>query len=134
MGRLASRNLLRGYRLSLPTGQAVSMACGLPALDAATLISAVVPTRRAQFVAAGFDRRTPLWFYLLAEAGDPGGPNGLHLGPVGSRVVAEVLHALVEFSPDSVIRTPPSQRELASEEFTLRGLIRLGLDRNLPAI
>jgi hypothetical protein len=134
MAQLATRNLLRGYRFGLPTGQAVAKACGVQPLSPNVIADAVVPSRRSRFAGAGFDQRTPLWFYILAEAGDPAGPNGLHLGPVGSRIVAETLFALVQFSPDSVLITPPTAEELATGQFSLRGLIRLGLDKNLSPI
>jgi hypothetical protein len=38
--------------------------------------------------------RTPLWFYILREAQVTA--NGEHLGPVGGRIVAEVLYGLIE--------------------------------------
>jgi hypothetical protein len=43
-------------------------------------------------------QRTPLWYYILAEAAVLGGSQ--HLGPVGSTIVAEVLVGLVRRSPD----------------------------------
>jgi len=45
--------------------------------------------------------RTPLWYYVLAEAAVLGG--GQRLGPVGSTIVAEVLVGLVRRSPDSIL-------------------------------
>ena len=49
----------------------------------------------------GFLQRTPLWYYILAEAAVLGGSQ--HLGPVGSTIVAEVLVGLVRRSPDSIL-------------------------------
>lgn len=128
MGKLAARNLLRGYLLSLPTGQAVARRLNLPLLDAQVLLDAVIPDQRARVSAAGLIDRTPLWFYVLAEAGDPTGANGEHLGIVGSRIVAETLVNVCRFSPDSVLTSKPSDAELASGEFSLKGIVRLGLD------
>jgi hypothetical protein len=134
MAHLAARNLLRGYLLGLPTGQAVAKRLGLPVLDPQVLRSAT-PSGMSQTVEdAGFLTRTPLWFYILAEAGDPAGANGQHLGPVGTRIVAETLYTLAERATDSVIGTPPTTAELATGEFTLKGIIRLGLDTLLPPI
>ena len=75
---------------------------------------------------AGFDERTPLWYYILAEAASS--HEGRRLGPVGSTIVAEVLVGLVRRSPDSIL-APGSTWEpnLPSEEpgdFTLADLLR----------
>ncbi len=86
------------------------------------------PDDRPPVEAAGFFDRTPLWFYILAEAGDAAGPKGHHLGPVGSRIVAEVLWNCARFAADSVIGEPPTPEELATGEFTLQGLIRISID------
>jgi hypothetical protein len=45
--------------------------------------------------------RTPLWFYLLKEA-EVRGRDG-RLGPLGSRIVMETIHAAVEFAPSSIL-------------------------------
>jgi hypothetical protein len=52
---------------------------------------------------AGFLDRTPLWYYVLAEAEVLG--EGRRLGPVGSTIVAEVLVGLIRRSPNSVLNT-----------------------------
>jgi hypothetical protein len=44
---------------------------------------------------------TPLWYYVLREAELLGG--GCHLGPLGSRIVMETLHAAVAASPESIL-------------------------------
>lgn len=134
MGELTTRNLLRGYLLGLPTGQSVAELIGTPSVSKETLLAAAPPSARESMVAAGFDVRTPLWFYVLAEAGDPLGPNGNSLGSVGSRIVAETLWNMVFHASDSVLKTPPSEAELSTGEFTLRGIINIGLDGGLPPI
>jgi hypothetical protein len=45
---------------------------------------------------------TPLWYYVLLEAEVMGG--GLRLGPVGSRIVAEVIEGALWSNPDSFLR------------------------------
>ena len=73
----------------------------------------------------GFDTRTPLWYYLLAEAKHHG--KGNRLGPVGSRLVAEVLVGLVERSDDSILRVPnwtPSLPGAHTGAFVLADLLR----------
>ena len=121
-GQLAVRNLLRGYRLSLPTGQAVAQAIGLTPLSGATLLGALPALQQAVVTNEGFAERTPLWFYILAEAGDPLGANGDRLGPVGSRIVAETLYNLVKFSEDSII---PSGGARSWKKFALQDILHL---------
>jgi hypothetical protein len=133
MGRLAARNLLRGYLLGLPTGQAVAARIGVATLGEEALLAAVPAANRAHFIAAGFHEATPLWFYILAEAAGAGA-GGNHLGEVGSRIVAETLWNHVRFADDSVLANPPTEAELATGEFTLRGLIRIGQDAALPPL
>jgi hypothetical protein len=134
MAHLAARNLLRGYLLGLPTGQAVATRLGLQVLHPDVLRSAT-PSGMSQVAEdAGFLTRTPLWFYILAEAGDPGGADGQHLGPVGTRIVAETLWNLARFATDSVIYAPPSEADLATGEYTLKGIIKMGIDGGLPPV
>jgi len=49
--------------------------------------------------------RTPLWFYVLREAEVTAG--GEHLGPVGGRIVAEVIVGLVKGDRHSYLRQEP---------------------------
>jgi hypothetical protein len=44
---------------------------------------------------------TPLWFYLLKEAEIVAG--GRSLGPLGSRIVMETLHAAIEAARPSIL-------------------------------
>jgi hypothetical protein len=50
-------------------------------------------------------RRTPLWFYILREAAVTRG--GEHLGPVGGRIVAEVLIGLIQGDGSSYLSEDP---------------------------
>ena len=52
----------------------------------------------------GFERSTPLWYYVLKEAEVVA--DGLHLGPVGGRIVAEVFVGLLESDPASYLAAP----------------------------
>lgn len=135
--RLAVRNLLRGYLLRMPTGQAVVRALRRPRIGA--LGGLDVPLLTAQQIEAGasnaqqvdvlrragFEDRTPLWYYILAEAQVLG--NGQHLGPVGSTIVAEVLTGLVHRSSDSILQHggwTPSLPSAQPGTFTLPDLLR----------
>lgn len=118
---LAKRNLLRGYVLRLPTGQAVARELGLTPLAGQALLDAL-PSAGLKAATEPFKDRTPLWFYILAEAGDPAGPNGAHLGAVGSRIVCDAFAHFIRVSEDSVL-DPANPPEI--ESFTLAELIAL---------
>ena len=93
---LAVRNLERGHVFGLPSGQAVACAMCLDPLAPADL---------SDVAADGFDTATPLWYYILKEAEVVAG--GAHLGPVGGRIVAEVLIGLLQGDRMSFVRTDP---------------------------
>ena len=133
-GRLAVRNLLRGYLLRLPTGQAVARALGqrlqgvrnIPVLTEQQIMDAssdeqVQVLQDAEFL----QRKTPLWYYILAEAASLEG--GERLGPVGSTIVAEVLVGLIRRSEGSILATANWQPTLPSAQagrFTLTDLLK----------
>jgi hypothetical protein len=58
--------------------------------------------------AVGWWQETPLWFYLLKEAEHRGG--GEHLGPVGGRLVGEVLVGIVDADGESYRAVDPGWR------------------------
>ena len=124
--RLAVRNLLRGYLLRIPTGQAVAGALKITPLSPQE-IREVAPTKRQHdaITAGRFDHATPLWFYVLAEAARAGGNR---LGPLGSTLVAEVLIGLVRRSLDSILAIPEWRPSLQQhgDVFELPDLLRLG--------
>jgi hypothetical protein len=119
---LAVRNLLRGYVLSIPTGQAVARALSLPVLSAAQLIEAATSKEQADVLESrGFSVRTPLWFYILAEAAHH---NRGHLGPVGSTLVAGVLIGLISNTKNSFLQTPGWTPSATGSTFDLPSLLR----------
>jgi hypothetical protein len=140
--RLPVRTLLRGYQLRLPTGQAVAQALELKPEEMMSeadieAVAALLPEdaqlNELQKIRVADDGttwklsgRTPLWFYILAEAVHSRLvlKRGHHLGPVGSRLVAGVLIALVRRSKDSFLKIPgwPPARD---PTFNLSDLLRL---------
>jgi hypothetical protein len=112
---LAVRNLLRGYRLGIPTGQAAADAFGVPALTRAQLRGeadaaggSIDVRARNQLLgdalaAGGFLDATPLWFYVLREAELQEG--GDRLGQVGSRIVCETIIGQLRADDDSFVNT-----------------------------
>jgi len=87
--RLARRNLLRGYLLSIPTGQCVADAMGIERLSEQELRQGNSSALNDVLVEHGFLERTPLWYYILKEAEVRA--NGNSLGALGSRIVCETL-------------------------------------------
>jgi hypothetical protein len=102
--RLAVRNLLRGYSLALPTGQAVAEELGIAPLTPAQLQSGNTASFNDVLTAGGFETATPLWYYVLKEAEVLA--NGNSLGPVGSRIVAETLIGQLRADPESFLNAP----------------------------
>lgn len=134
MGSLAVRNLLRGYKLRMPTGQAVANRMGETVLSKAQILAvAANDEQRTVLENTGFATRTPLWFYILAEADHH--HQGQRLGPVGGTIVAEVLIGLVQRSANSILELGPdwTPAKLSTEletplssEFQLSDLLKLG--------
>ena len=99
--RLAVRNLLRGYQLALPTGQAVAAALGVAALTEDQLQQGNSDAVNQALSDGGFLDRTPLWYYVLKEAEVTA--NGTSLGEVGSRIVVETLVGQIRNDPKSFL-------------------------------
>ncbi len=57
-------------------------------------------------LAAAFSDNTPLWYYALKEAEVR--CNGKKLGPIGGRIVAEVLIGLLDGDPSSYLSAEPT--------------------------
>jgi hypothetical protein len=95
---LPQRNLLRQLTWGLPSGQAIARAMRVPGLGASDL-SDIASVYRP------FATSTPLWYYILAEAERMAG--GLHLGPVGGRIVTETLIGLLRADPTSYLSVHP---------------------------
>ena len=125
---LVERNLQRGWRLGLPSGQAVAKAMHLtPLKDSEILIGkavdvqdpGVTPTPIAQIAGGAFKKNCPLWTYILAEAARNKTPVNVpvsgptlsvttpQLGPVGGRIVAEVILGLMFGDPSSILSLDP---------------------------
>lgn len=126
---LAVRNLLRGSRLGLPSGQDVADLMGLPKLTAAELTSG---PQGPVVTANGFVNQTPLWYYILKEAEVQAGGN--HLGAVGSRIVAEVFVGLLEGDKNSYLSKKkdwkPTLPSATPGTFTMADLLKFVGDLN----
>jgi 8-oxo-dGTP pyrophosphatase MutT (NUDIX family) len=112
---LATRNLLRNLTMKVPSGQRVAKAINVPVLDAADL---------DDLETFHLEGRTPLWFYVLREA--EVAANGERLGPVGGRIVAEVIIGLINGDAQSYLRQEPDWTPTygANDSFTMVDLLR----------
>jgi hypothetical protein len=98
---LPQRNLLRHLTWQLPSGQSIARVMGVTPLAAADL-------QELAFLGVGFERSTPLWYYVLKEAEIVA--DGLQLGPVGGPIVAEVIIGLLQADEGSYLATIPRWR------------------------
>jgi hypothetical protein len=147
---LAQRNLERGWRLGLPSGQRVAHAMGVTPLqdkeivigkgtdaadpDAGTIID---PKLGLAKVFAG---NCPLWTYILAEAMRfkeavkiPVNENMTittpRLGPVGGRIVAEVFLGLMFGDKNSLLNLNPDWQPQQGGNFALKDFVKYALGR-----
>jgi hypothetical protein len=95
---LAVRDLQRGQAYGLPSGEAISRALGIEPLGADDI----------ELRDLGWAEETPLWYYLLKEAEVRSG--GDRLGPLGGRIVAEVLLGIIDRDPESYRAVQPDWR------------------------
>ncbi|GGN06043.1 hypothetical protein FHR83_001493 [Actinoplanes campanulatus] len=98
---LAERNLIRGVRLGLPAGQDVASRMGVTPLTNAQL-GLPDPDN------AGWQGKAPLWFYILKEAELTHA--GERLGPVGGRIVTEVILGILEADKEGFLKRKPDFR------------------------
>ncbi|BAN00549.1 hypothetical protein YM304_02350 [Ilumatobacter coccineus YM16-304] len=123
---LATRNLLRHITWEVPSGQRVADEMNVDRLSAADLSD-------VGQLGANLDSSTPLFFYILREADVIA--DGLHLGPVGGRIVGEVFMGLLENDPDSYLNvdgwrpTLPQRDGSTGTDFTMADLLTIaGVD------
>jgi hypothetical protein len=121
---LAQRNLLRGWRMRLPTGQSVALAMGVkPLADDKILIGKFTGDKAdikgdiVNIAGPKFAGNCPLWTYCLAETVEEAvkldttsGTKSFKarkLGPVGGRIVAETFVGLLAGDSRSFINQNP---------------------------
>ena len=145
---LALRNLERGWRMRLPSGQAIARAMGVVPLtedkikigkftgDAADIVNTVAG------IDPVFTDNCPLWTYILAETIESDvvvstlqGPKTIKtrkLGEVGGRIVAETMVGLMLKDSSSYLaqhpRWTPDASLMQNGKFGLRELIAAALN------
>jgi hypothetical protein len=142
---LAQRNLMRGWRMRLPSGQAVARAMGIePLKDSEIIIGkftgdpADVRGPVTKFSDA-FADNCPLWTYILAETKETTvtiktnqGDRAIktrQLGPVGGRIVAETFIGLLLADSTSYFSVNPIWKpsKAAAGRFGLREFVKTAL-------
>lgn len=131
---LIQRNLLRHVTWSLPSGQAVAQALGIAPLSS-DHFAELAPYH------LGLESSTPLLYYVLREsqltrttqptlvpsppptATTTGG--GLRLGPVGGRIVGEVILGLLKADPTSYLGAQPGWRPTLPTRAGTTGTFRM---------
>lgn len=142
---LAQRNLERGWRMRLPSGQDVARAMGVaPLLDKDIRIGKftgdpadIVGT--IDTIDPGFVGNCPLWTYVLAETHETDVTikttaaakhvKTRKLGPVGGRIVAETIVGLLAHDSQSYVSQDPRWKPSlgVGGKFGLRELIAAAL-------
>ena len=131
---LPQRNLLRHLTWSLPSGQAVSKHMGIQPLSPSYF-------RELATYGLGLETSTPLWYYVLREAAVtqttqptlvPSPPptatttgGGLRLGPVGGRIVGEVILGLLTSDATSYLSAQPGWRPVLPTRSGTSGTFRM---------
>ena len=114
---LAELNLKRGLKLKLPSGQAVAHAMGeIPIPDDKLKVGKANEGGMGvkgsnpllTSISPNFAHNAPLWYYILAEAQLQFKDNAtaIRLGPVGGRIVGEVIVGLLYGDSTSVLSHP----------------------------
>jgi hypothetical protein len=137
---LPQRNLIRGWRMQLPSGQSVARAMGLePIEDKKLKVGKATNADHKKNpllteISPKFEGNAPLWFYILAEAQQVFKTNEtpIRLGPVGGRIVGEVIVGLMLADSHSYLRQEPNFRPMAdftskSGEFAIADLLRAAM-------
>jgi hypothetical protein len=98
---LPQRNLLRHITWQLPSGQKIAKHIGVKALSRGDL-------PELKDFRLGLEDSTPLWYYILKEAEVMA--KGQHLGPVGGRIVGEVIIGLLQRDRQGFLSEEPRWR------------------------
>jgi hypothetical protein len=128
---LAYRNLVRGFQMSLPSGQAIARQLCIKPLTEAQLVVGKATGDPADeqvplvSIDPAFEDNAPLWYYILAEAQVH--RDDTKLRGVGARIVAEVFVGLLAGDSHSFLAQNPSWSPPEGPAFDMPALIRQAL-------
>ena len=143
---LPQRNLIRGFRLGLPSGQQVAKAMNVPVLtDDQIVIGKAVDggdteAKKIGSISNAFAGNCPLWTYILAEAAlnqetvkipvkENVSISTPRLGAVGGRIVAEVFLGLMFGDANSLLSLDPSWQPASGRDFGLKQFVSFALGK-----
>lgn len=143
---LPVRNLLRGWRLGLPSGQHVAQAMEIKPLDDTEILigQATGDPKDAKPIGdlnvAAFRNNCPLWTYILAEAMRNQEPVKIpvkenvtiqtpRLGPVGGRIVAEVFLGFLFGDSNSLLSLAPDWTPASGGGYGLKDFVKYALGK-----
>jgi hypothetical protein len=133
---LAYRNLKRGISFGLPSGQAVACFMGIEPIRDEFLIAGKKidepgnKTKPISEISPEFIGRSPLWFYILAEAAHQN--DGKMLGQVGGQIVAETFIGLMTGDSSSFLNLNPlwkPEKYMKNGKFGMKELIATALEK-----
>lgn len=135
---LAERNLVRGWRLRLPSGQSVAKAMGEKIINPIHIgkFQDTPEVQSIDKINLRFKDNCPLWVYCLAETehetviGHSGVKSKL-LGPVGGRIVAETFAGLLKYDSYSFFNQDPNWKPTIGDgkDFGLKDFVNYALGR-----
>jgi hypothetical protein len=102
---LAERNMLRGLIFSIPSGQEVATIFKDAGLKITVYSNAQLGIDTPEL--SGLRNQAPLFYYILKES-EFGKYAGRRLGPVGSRIVAEVFYGLLGGIAGNYLKDKPN--------------------------
>jgi len=127
LSSLAARDLLIGHTALLATGQAVARAMSIePFTQNPDAYNQLPKLQRDTLENLKLKDEMPLWYYILAESAVT--QQGKKLGTVGSRIIVEILHSLIETSEHSILRQERQNRwqsELKTENADKFSMVEL---------
>jgi hypothetical protein len=139
---LAERNLIRGWRLRLPSGQSIAKGMGIDVLPEIRIgqFTDKSSTKKIDDLPDTdhiFTDNCPLWTYCLAETFDQevvghAGVMSKLLGPVGGRIVAETFAGLLTYDSQSFVNQEPRWRPTVTKgAFGLRDFVNFAIGRKM---
>ena len=123
---LPEMTLFRGSRIGLPSGQEACRAAGMASLKSNQI--GFAQEDNDFLIRRGLHERTPLWYYILREAevlGVRKFRGGECLGPLGSRIVAEVLLGVMNADTKHYLNVDPSWKPITARLPGTRDLHRI---------